>query len=66
MDTLNTLSSQDIEIQILKNKLQSLELQMQFLNKNWVQWTKDTKLTGQRLMIALEEMLKKDNACSTL
>lgn len=37
-----------------------IENQIKFLNTNWVNWTKDTKLTGQKLMISLEEMLKKE------
>lgn len=51
------ITPQDIEINILKSKVESLELQLKFLEKNWVYWTKNTQETGQRIMIALEKKL---------
>lgn len=49
----------EIELQMLKSRVDSLESQNKWLLSNWVAWTKNTKETGQRLMIALEEITKK-------
>lgn len=46
-----------IEIDILKSRLDTLEANQKWLTHNWVEWTKNTQATGQRIMIALEEKL---------
>jgi hypothetical protein len=48
----------EIEVDILKSRITSLEQNQQWLTHNWVEWTSETKETGQKLMIALSEVLK--------
>lgn len=56
-------TSEQIEIDILKSRLDTLEANVRWLEQNWVHWTKDTKETGQKIMIALTEILnRKENA----
>lgn len=50
------MTQTEIEIATLKARMDSLENQIKFLNHNWVEWTKDTKITGQKLMAALSEL----------
>lgn len=50
----------EIELDIIKSRLDSLEATEKWLTTNWVDWTKETKETGQKLMIALSEIVKKD------
>lgn len=52
------MNSLETEIEILKSKIEGLELRIQFLEKNWVDWTKSTKDIGQKIMIALEGKVK--------
>jgi hypothetical protein len=47
---------QDIELEILKSKVASLETQVQWLNSNWVKWTSSTKDMGQKIMISLDQI----------
>jgi len=49
----------EIEIEILKSRLNTLEANQKWLTDNWVDWTKSTKDIGQKIVIALEESLKK-------
>lgn len=51
------MNNVELELQILKSKIESLEIQQQWLTSNWVDWTKSTKDVGQKLIIALEEKL---------
>lgn len=48
----------DIEVEILKSRVESLEIQIRWLNSNWVEWTKSTKDMGQKIMIALDQLIK--------
>lgn len=45
----------DIEIEMLKSRIDSLESQNKWLMSNWVDWTKSTKDMGQKIMIALDQ-----------
>lgn len=54
-----TLTAEQIDINILKAKIESLNTRIQFLEKNWLSWTKQTQETGQKLMIALTERVAK-------
>lgn len=49
------MNTTEIELEILKSKIENLEHQIKFLNTNWVEWTNSTKNMGQRIMIALEK-----------
>ena len=57
--TIDMCSSEQLEIEMLKAKISSLELQVQWLNKNWVDWTKSTQNIGQKLIFALENLVDK-------
>jgi len=48
----------DIEVEILKSRLDSLETNQKWLTSNWVGWTSSTKDMGQKIMIALEQIVK--------
>ena len=54
------LTKLDIELEMLKSRVESLERNEKSLMSNWVNWTKDTKECGQKLMIALNELNKKN------
>jgi chaperonin cofactor prefoldin len=56
----NSLTDTEIEINILKQKVEGLELRIQFLEKNWVYWTKKTKEAGQHLINAITDKVNKD------
>lgn len=46
----------EIEIEMLKSRLDSAEIQLRWLNSNWVDWTKSTKDMGQKIMISLDQL----------
>jgi hypothetical protein len=46
----------EIEIEILKSKLNNLEENQKWLTHNWVEWTKSTKDMGQKLIILFEQL----------
>lgn len=47
----------EIEIEMLKSRVESLEIHSRWLDKTWVDWTKSTKDMGQKIMIALEQII---------
>lgn len=49
------LTKDEVSINILKSKIESLEERTKYLEKNWVEWTKSTKDIGQKIMIALQD-----------
>jgi len=49
----------EIEIEMIKSRLDSLEIQMKWFNSNWVDWTNSTKNMGQKIMIAFEQIMEK-------
>lgn len=49
----------EIEIEILKARLDTLETNQKWLTSNWVGWTSSTKDMGQKIMIALDQMANK-------
>lgn len=51
----------DIEIEILKSKVDSLEIRLRWLEKNWVDWTSSTKNIGQKIVIALDQIVNKED-----
>ena len=51
----------DIEIDMLKNRIDSLEVQIRWLNSNYADWTNSTKNMGQKIMIALDQLVDKEN-----
>lgn len=49
----------EIEIDLLKSRVESLEIQMKWLTSNWVDWTKSTKDMGQKIIISLDQIVNK-------
>lgn len=43
----------EIEIEILKQRQESLEGRLRFLESNWIKWTKETTAIGQQVVAAL-------------
>lgn len=50
----------DIEVEMLKSRVESLEIQSRWLHSKWVEWTKSTKDMGQKIMISLEQIVNKE------
>lgn len=55
---VDSKTAEQIEIEVLKKKIESLELQMQWLTSNWVGWKTSTQNMGQKIMIALEQIVE--------
>jgi len=47
----------EIEIDILKSRLDTLEQSHKWLQSNWVDWTSSTKDMGQKIVIALDQIV---------
>lgn len=43
----------ETEIEILKQRLEAQELRTQFLESNWLTWTKNTDEIGRQIVAAL-------------
>ena len=52
----------EIEIDILKARLDTLEANQKWLTNNWVGWTKSTKDMGQKIMISLDQIVQERTA----
>jgi len=50
-----TKQSPEIEIEILKQQVESLDLRIKFLESNWLTWTKNTNEIGRQVVAALLE-----------
>lgn len=48
----------EIELEILKQRVDSLEIQNKWLISNWIEWKKSTVNMGQKIMIALEQIVE--------
>jgi hypothetical protein len=55
----------EIELDILKSRIDTLEANQRWLTNTWVGWTSSTKDMGQKIMIALEQIVKDKNATDT-
>lgn len=53
--------SLEIEVEILKSRLDSLESNQKWLTSNWVNWTSSTKDMGQKIIIALDQVVRERN-----
>ena len=53
------MQSTEIEIKLLKAKLESVEGRLRFLESNWVKWTKETTAIGQQVVAGLLDASRK-------
>lgn len=54
----------EIEVEILKSRIDTLEANQKWLQSNWVAWASSTKDMGQKIMIALDQIVNKGNTNS--
>ena len=56
-------TSQDVEIEMFKAELDSLNLRIKFLENNWLLWTKQTTEIGRQVVAALQEKTEGKDKC---
>lgn len=54
-----TKQSAEIEIEILKQRIEAQDLRIKFLESNWLTWTRTTTDIGRQLVAALLEVKEK-------